>query len=287
MSEVWRNVCGRLGDVLLGWLLWLPRDAALVLLALILVLLALGLRRLVTDPVLLRRIRQDQRRLKELIRQARVDRDASAQARYRRTAGAVALLRLRQELRALAVSLIPLALVVTWAAERIHLVPPAANEPVEFSVWLPSSAVGEVAHLVPEQELQSPGGWVRTVEQARRGARPRGTAQWILPAPASDRPYRLTVRFRGQSWDHPVLIGQRRYGPTRKIHGADVETEIRLREYRPFGIGGGGRLPPWLLAYLALAASAYPLLKWLLGGESGRDGGSPGSVQVPRTTSSP
>ncbi len=268
MSDLWRNACCRLGDVLLGWLLWLPRDAALVLLALVSVLLALGLRRLVTDAVLLRRIRQDERRLKERIRQARVDRDASARARYRRTAGAVALLRLRQELRALAVGLIPLALVVTWAAERIHLVPPAANEPVEFSVWLPSSAVGEVAHLVPVQGLQSQSGWVRSIESARRGTGPRGTAKWLLQAPASDRPYRLTVRFRGQSWDHSVLIGQRRYGPTRLLHGADVETEIRLREYRPFGIGGGGGLSSWLLAYLALAAIAYPLLKRLVGGES-------------------
>lgn len=268
MSDAWRNVCCSLGDAVLGWLLWLPRDAALVLLVLVSVLSALGLRRLVTDQVLLRRIRQDQRRLKELIRQARADRDTPARARYRRTAGAVALLRIRQELRALSVSLIPLALVMTWAAERIHFVPPAADEPVEFIAWLPSSAVGGVAHLVPASGLQSPGGWVRAVEPSRRGVGPRGMATWVLQAPASDRPYSLTVRFRERSWDHRVLIGQRRYSLTRQIHGDDVETELRLREYRPFGIAGCCGLPPWLLGYLALAVIAYPLLKRLVEGEA-------------------
>jgi len=265
MSDVWRDACCRLGDSLLGWLLWPPRDAALVLLVLVSALLVLGLRRLVTDPVLMRRIRQDQQRLRHLIRQARVAGDASARVRYRQTAAAVALLRVRQELRVLAVSLLPLGLLMTWAAERLVYVPPAADAPVEFRVWLPSSAVGSVAHLVPVAGLQSPGGWVRAVGVARRDAAPRGTAAWVLRAPAADRPYVLTVRFRDRSWDHPVLIGQHRYAPPRQFHGSDVETEIQLREYRPFGIGGGGVLPPWLLGYLALMLVAYPLLKRLAG----------------------
>ena len=45
---------------------------------------------------------------------------------------------------------------------------------------------------------------------------------------------------RARSFEHPVLIGQSRYAPTRtQFYGGDVETELRLREYRPFGIDAG------------------------------------------------
>ncbi len=264
MSDIWQDACRNLGDGLLGWLLWLPRDAALVLLAFLSVLLAIGLRRLVTDQPLLRRVRQDQRRLKQLIREARVSRDDPAQMRYRRTAGAVAVLRMRQELRALLVSLIPLAVLMTWASQRIHYLPPTPQEPVEFVALLPSSAVGAVTHLVPISGLQSQGGWVREIEPSRGPGSPRGTANWVLQATASNGPYLLTIRFRDRSLEHPLLIGQPRYAATRQIHGDDFETELRLREYRPFGVEMGGWLPPWLLGYLVLALIAYLLLRRIL-----------------------
>lgn len=264
MSDVWQDACRSLGDGLLGWLLWLPRDAALVLLVFLSVLVAVGLRRLVTDQPLLRRIRQDQRRLKQRIRDARVHRDHRARERYQRTAAAVALLRIRQELRALLVSLIPLVALVTWASQRIHYLPPGPQEPVEFVAWLPSSAVGAVTHLVPLPGWQSQGGWVREIKPSRHEGSPRGTATWVLQSDACNASCLFTVRFRGRSLEHPVLFGQRHYAPTRRMHGDDFETELRLREYRPFRVATGGWLPPWLLGYVVLALIAYPLLKRLL-----------------------
>lgn len=264
MSDLWQEACCRLGDAVLGWLLWLPRDAALVLLAILSALTAVGLRRLVTDQVLLRRVRQDQRRLKQLIREARRRRDALARARYRRTAGAVALLRARQETRTLLVSLLPLAMLLTWASQRMHYLPPAAQEPVEFVAWLPSSAVGSVLHLVPSSGLRSQGGWVREITPSQREGSPRGTATWVLQAAAADE-HLLTLRFRERSFEHLVLIGQSRYAPPRRVHGGDVETELRLSEYRPFGIAAAAWLPPWLLGYLVLVLIAYPLLEKVSG----------------------
>ena len=250
---------------MLGWLLWLPRDAALVLLAVLSVLLAVGLRRLVTDQPLLRRAQPGPAATQAADpRSTRIRRDEPARARYRRTAGAVAVLRARQETRTLLVSLLPLAMLMTWASQRIHYLPPAPQEPVEFVAWLPSSAVGSVLHLVPSSGLHSQGGWVREVTPSQLDGSPRGTATWVLQAAASDNDYPLTLRFRERSFEHPVLIGQSRYAPTRRVHGGDVETELRLREYRPFGIDAGAWLPPWLLGYVVLALIAYPLLKRLL-----------------------
>lgn len=260
MNDLWRDACCRLGDAVLGWLLWLPRDAALVLLAVLSALLAVGLRRLVTDQALLRRARQDQRRLKQLIREARLRRDEPARVRYRRTAGAVALLRASQEARTLLVSLLPLAMLMTWAAQRFHYLPPTPQEPVEFVAWLPSSAVGSVLHLVPRSGLHSQGGWVQGITPSQRGGSPRGTATWVLEAAAGGE-YLLTLRFRDRSFDHLVLIGQSRCAPAGRTHGGDVETQLRLREYRPFGIDAGAWLPPWLLGYVILLLIAYLLLE--------------------------
>lgn len=259
MSDLWRDTCCRLGDALLGWLLWLPRDAALVLLAVLSALVAVGLRRLVTDQTLLRRVRQDQRRLKQLIRDARLRNDEPARVRYRRTAGAVALLRARQEARTLLVSLLTWAMLLTWAAQRFHYLPPAPQEPVEFVAWLPATAASSVVHLVPCSGLHSQGGWVREIIPAERGGSPRGTATWLLQA-ATGGEYLLTLRFRDRSFDHLVLIGQNRSAPTGQTHGGDVETQIRLREYRPFGIAAGSWLPTWLLSYMVLVLIAYSLL---------------------------
>ncbi len=264
MSDLWQETCQRLGDVLLGWLLALPRNAALVLLAVLSVLLAIGLRRLVTDQSLLRRIRQDQRQLKQLIRAARANRDESARARYRRTAGAVAMLRIRQELRVLLVSLLPLAMLMSWAAQRIHYLPPAPHEPVELVAWFPSSAVGAVTHLVPLEGLRSQGGWVREIEPSRCAQGPRAAATWVVQAAGDDSPYPLTIRFREQTFEHPLLIGRRVYAAVRRSHGDDFETVLRLREYRPLGLGTAGWLPPWLWSYLVVALLAYPLLKRML-----------------------
>ena len=257
MSELWQAVSCRLGDGLLGWLLCLPRDVSLLLLALLSALLVLGLRRLVTDPPLLRAIRQDQRRLKELIRQARASREKASRDRYRRTAGAVAALRVRQEFRALLVSLLPLALLVTWASHRLHYFPTGHQEPVELVAWLPSSAVGSVLHLVPEAGLESPDGWVREIAPSRLEGSPRGTASWVLRAAARDEVYRLTLRFRDRSIEHPARVGQTFYEAPRCAHGDDVETQLKLREYRPLGIVAGVWFPPWLVGYVVLVLLAY------------------------------
>ena len=58
MSAVWKTLACAVGDLLAGWTLWLPRDAALVLLAMLTAGLALVLRRLSTNQRSLRLLRE-------------------------------------------------------------------------------------------------------------------------------------------------------------------------------------------------------------------------------------
>jgi hypothetical protein len=173
----------------------------------------------------------------------------------------VTLLRARQEVRTLLVSVVPLAILLMWASQRMHYLPPAPQEPLEFAAWLPSSAVGSVVHLVPVSGLRTQDGWIREVKPSRRDGSSRGTATWMLQAVADNESYSLTIRFRDRSFEHTVRIDRSRYAPPRRLHGDDFETQLRLREYRPFGVSAGGWLPPWLLGYVVLVLVAYPLLR--------------------------
>ena len=196
-----------------------------------------------------------------LVSKSIITRDDLSRARFRRTAGAVALLRAWQETRALLVSLLPLAALLTWASQRMPYLPPAPQDPLEFVAWLPSSAVGSVVHLVPVPGWRSQDGWIREVTPSQRGGRARGTASWVLQAPSGGGADRLTIRFRDRSLEHPVGPGQNRYEPPQRTHGDDYETQLRLREYRPFGVVAVRWLPPWLLVYAILVLVGYPLLK--------------------------
>ncbi len=259
MIAAWKTVACALGDLLIGWTLWLPRDVALVLLASVTAGLALVLRRLCANPHTLRLMRDDLVQLKRLKRQARAVGDRAALARFRRTATAVRWLQLRHEFRGLLVSLGPLAVVMTWATERLDFLPPQSGEAVTLTVWLPASASGGVVHLVPQAGLDASGGWIREIVPSRRAGQPRGLATWTVRANARAQVYPLILRFRGRSVEHPLLVGQRTYLPVQRIHGDDLESHVELRPYRPLGIvfAVGWPLPAWLTWFVALTLVAY------------------------------
>lgn len=259
MMEIWTTVSCAVGDILVGWTLWLPRDAALVLLAMMIAGLALALRRLSTNPHVLRLIRDDLEQLKRLKRQARAGGDRSALTRFRRTATAVRWLQLRQESRALLVSLGPLAIVMTWASERLECLPPQSGETVTLTAWLPASAAGSVAHLVPKVGLDASAGWIQEIIPSRHAEQPRGLATWSLRAYAQPQAYPLVLRFRGRSAQHPLLVGQRAYLPVRRVHGDDFESQVKLRPYHPLGIHcpAWWPLPAWLTWLVVFTLMAY------------------------------
>ena len=81
-----------------------------------------------------------------------------------------------------------------------------AGDEVPFVARFPSSVVGEVAHVVPQQGVTAAEGWVRTVVTAVERGTPRGQAEWALHFTENSR-RTLTVRIRNQSVEHTLVVG--------------------------------------------------------------------------------
>src|SRR2546423_1266812 len=107
----WNNVSLAVGDFVLGWLLRLPRDLTLVVVAVFTSLLMIAVRYLTTPQDRLRRAAEDGRRLRELAREAKRQTDPGAVQRYQRTRSMIGLFKLKAEGLPLLVSLLPIAVV--------------------------------------------------------------------------------------------------------------------------------------------------------------------------------
>jgi hypothetical protein len=262
MIALWKTMSISAFDTLLGWLLWLPRDVAVVTLGVFSAVFALSLRRLVCDRQLLGLIRQDERVLKRLIREARRAGDRASLARHRQVRAAVARLRLSQEIRAAAAAAIPLLALMPWASARMDYLPPRENETVTLLAWLPASSIGETIHLVPAPGLDTADGWIRSIAKSQFNGQTRGRAEWRIRVASGTAPYRLTLRFRERTLEQDVLVGQPTYTSPFRIHGEDLATEVRLRRYLPLGISRTATIsiPPWLFAYLVATLATVLVL---------------------------
>ena len=117
-------------DVPLGWLLDLPRDATLLAFSLLTALLMTVSRRYVTNQDLLRRCSDDLRQLKRLSREAKQLGDKPRRQRLRSTVAMIKPMQLIQDLKVLAVVVLPLVVLTLWAVERLdYLPPPVGAEP--------------------------------------------------------------------------------------------------------------------------------------------------------------
>ncbi len=198
----------RAGDFAFGWLLALPRDAAIVLVAAGTATLLVLVRPFATDQGLLRRCREDRRTLAGRIRRARahargegaarltrvaldaLDREglevpATEEGRLRRLVGRwhrrqdagrlaavkqrVALKALRQEVLPLLLAILPVALLATWCFARLAYLPPRGGQGDRGR--RPLSAGGGRADRAP----RAPG---RHDVRGRLGARGRGRDRW-------------------------------------------------------------------------------------------------------------
>src|SRR6202022_4511620 len=125
------------GDFLLGWLLRLPRDLTLVMVATFTALVMVGVRRLTTNQDRLRCAAEDGRRLRQLAREARRQGDSSALQRYKTTRSQIGLIKLKAEGLPLMVSLVPIGLLATWALFRLDYLPVKPGEQVKLWVYTP------------------------------------------------------------------------------------------------------------------------------------------------------
>jgi hypothetical protein len=292
MLEHLNDVLLRLADPVLGPLLGLPRDVALLLVAVGTALVLALVRVFTTRQELLKRCAADKKRLKARIKavRSRPDektahahaaalRDELARAgraldpadaerverllvralkrrdlkALRATRNAVGLKTLRQEGLPLLVSLPLIVFVAAWAFARIGYYPPAAGRPVTVAMYLPKSAAGTLVHLEPQPGLAAPDGWVRTVRIETDAGQTYGLARWRLVGQASERPYPLRIKRGSERWEHRLLIGQDTCSPPLKAFDARGEHVLEVG-LRPYKpFGVIGAIP------------GVPLAPWILG----------------------
>ena len=263
--EALNSACLWIADLLLGWLLRLPPDAALVAIAVFSALVLTLVRLVATDQDLLKRCGADTKRLKELLREARRGKDREARRRHRATLQQIQMVKLRAEAKPLLAALVPIALLATWCFARLAYVPPQPGQVVVVEMRLPADEAQSLLHILPQQGLEADTGWIH---RARRPSDDdtAAVARWRLRAEADERPYVLTIRHAGRTCTKQLIVDGRHYAPPLEIFG-DVDVRLDLTEYRPFGFvpGFGAALPPWIVGYLIivmpLAVIGKPLIK--------------------------
>ena len=251
----WSQFCLRLGDVACGWLLHLPRDLSLLALAGITATIMLLVRRWVANQVRLRAAVQDDRRLRRLIRRSRRQHDAQRVQQYQRTRARIARGRIGLEILPATISLLAVAVIVTWAAARVAYYPPSCRAPLQVVLYTPVTAVGKLVHLVPTSDIRTEAGWLREVGLDNDANPRRGIAVWKLLIPSPVRESTIQIRYDTTTLQHPLRVGQPTYALPVQIHGSDFVTRVVLQRYRPFSIVPDTRwFPAWSIAYLCFAA---------------------------------
>lgn len=258
----------RLMDQLLGWLLWLPTDAQLFIVAIGSALILAVVRKCTNDQDLLRRCRADQARQKALLREAKTRRDAASVKRHRASLSMIALKQFRQEGRPMLASLLPIVFLATWAFHRLEFHPPIAGEVVELTARFPVSAVGRIAHIAPAEGVVSHHGWIQEISAVTERGQACGEATWRLATGASREPRTLRIRYGGRTYEHPFHAGARTYEAAVKTHDERLtDTEVKLRPVKLFGFVPGLPallFPAWLVAYLLIIVPSVPLIKRVL-----------------------
>jgi len=276
-------------DYVLGWILYLPRDVRLFVVAIMTSAILTFVRLLTTDQEWLRRAAADQKRLKQLIRQARADGDKAARKRFKQTRTLIKVKSLRFEGKPLLAALIPVVLLATWSFGRLAFEPPQAGEAVTVRLHVPRTAIGnQYAYIVPEPGLTAETGWVRRAESdtpaevhgawdaANAWINDRleltppleGKAEWQLKPVGDRQRYVLKIRYRGKTIERELLVGSRKYATAFEMgDGQDVlGTELAMKPVKLFGVVGGIDcllLPGWLVAYLLIAIPFVTIIKHL------------------------
>lgn len=280
MLESINDLLLAIGDPLLNWLLRLPRDVAILIVAVGTGAIITGSRLFTTDQDLLWRCGQDKRRLGELVREAKRGRDKEAVKRHRLTKTLVDLKAMRQEFWPLVAALVPIAILGTWCFQRLAFLPPRAGDALTLEAFVPVSAIGSLAHVVPQPGVEEVSGaerpqWIATVGEYDDPAFPAaidgGVARWRLRAAARPEPYRLTIRHRDCSVEKRLLVGQPTYAAEIEIYppGSPIEyARIAMQPAKFLGLVPGIErfgVPPWLVAYFLIAIPSVSLLKRLTG----------------------
>ncbi len=252
----------RSGDLLFGWMLRLPGDLPLLVLAVLTALILVVIRRWTTNQDRLGRISDDLARLKQATSRAKADGDRAECQRLVGLKARIGLMRLRDEGKTLLWALIPIALLAAWAYERMPYHAPRTDETVALRLVMPVSSVGRLAHAVADEGL--------TLQRAVAVFEPdsinprESIATWVVQM-NSEASQSVTVVSPAGRFSHPIVAGS---GPPPSVIAHDTpsaaRTELVLRERRLFGLLPGVpsiALPAWLVGYLIIVIALIPITK--------------------------
>lgn len=258
----------KIADPLLNPLLYLPKDAALVILALGTAVLVLLIRKMTTDQQFLRRCQSDRVRLKSRLKEARRAQNVQDVTRFKAVLGTIGIRAMKQEGLPLLISLLPITLLASWAYARLGYHAPAKNEWVAVEFSLPISEIGKLIHLVPQDGLESREGWIQEVGKNHESSISAGVVTWAVKASTSTSSFPLLIRLGDRTFRHEFRAGPGSYSEPFRIWGnGDFFLQQKLLPYRPFGYVPGiddFYFPAWLVGYLILVIPAVPILKKLM-----------------------
>lgn len=262
----WTTSLARGVDILFLWILMLPRDLSLLLLAAGTALFMVAVRKWLTNQDLLRRCHTDLRKLKTLTRSARQRNDQEALGRLRKTIGQIKGTLISADLRVLVIVLIPVGITAIWAGERFDYLPPKVGDEILLRAYFPVSSIDRVTHLVAESPLQLTSPAVQLVRPSTPSQ--EGLAEWKLRSQLAGQ-YQILIRHHGKTAIHQLIVGQPIYSPPLQRHSTRSlnRTECALPRYLPLGLSFGAQrlqLPPWMIGYLLLTLALTPLLKKVL-----------------------
>src|SRR5439155_4867225 len=120
----------------------------------------------------------------------------------------------------------------------LEYLPVKPGEAVEFVVYTPVTAAGEIIHVVPLEEecVRSKDGWVRRVAAITDDGPPHGLASWQLTAQGRFEPYAVTFRLKDRSFERELIVGRRIYALPVVDHGDDYVSEWKREPYRWLGL---------------------------------------------------
>lgn len=286
-------------DYVLAWILYLPRDVKLFLVAIMTSTLMTVVRVWTTDQEWLGRADADVKRLGELIKQAKREGDTEAKKRRKATVNLIKLKGLKFEGKPLLWVIIPVALLATWCFTRLAFEPPKTGEAVEVRLYAAKSAIGNFPHLilpegsgltfgenanavqeiVPDEPMTYEGFWDRSVNGfvggymhwlPWYGEQPLGgVARWrITPTTEGDQTHVLTFVYGGKTYQKELRAGGLYYPAQFQFYDDNVQAiEIVMKPVKLGGVIGGIDwlvIPGWLLAYLVIVIPFVTILKRVL-----------------------
>ena len=290
-----------IADPVFGWMLRLPRDVTLFIVAVGTATILTVVRVFTTDQKFLKQVKADKARLKKLIREAKRGKDKEALARYRATFAQAGTKAIKYEGLPLLVAVLLILPLATWCFSRIVYLPPQAGEPVTVRAYFPVKAIDKLVHIMPQEGVAADSGWIQKVVKdvdPATGEVANGVAIWKLRCQKRKEPYALQFSFAGKVFEKELVVDGVRYAAregTIQFYPNDSLTavEVVLPQCKLFGVVpdlatvggwlwslpvlswlgwligqvpglGQANLDPWLMGYVIIVVPFSFLLKPLL-----------------------